>query len=205
MLTRKRKYEGSERRLLRAATHHHIRRLVTAAVVAAILAWIAYDGTGRLRAAGYIRSLSIAETSDVPKLIHDVVPLRRWINPQLKAVYAEGNDKERLHAAMALLPVDASGLDYLLERLLAVDVDSIAPIRKVIFEYGDREVARKELWNVLKEAQQSSSRRLRAAAGLADDYVDGKDRWNSVANDLFIALIDDVNARPGDLDHGFSC
>ena len=199
-LTRNHKYEESERRLLRFATRYHARRIVVAIAVGAILAWIAYESAGRLRAAGYLRSLAIAETNDVPKLIRDVVPLRRWVDPQLRTVYADGNDKERLHAAMALLPIEADTLDYLLNYLLVADADSVEPIRKVILDYGDREIARRTLWNVLEDSKQPPSCRLRAAAGLANDPFESGGRWSPVANDLFGALIDDVTARPGNFD-----
>jgi serine/threonine protein kinase/formylglycine-generating enzyme required for sulfatase activity len=200
LLTNRYKRADSERRLLRAAARHHSRRLGMAFALAMVLLWLLYEGTGRLRATGYVRSLASAETSDVPSIIHDLAPIERWAAPQLKAMFAHGGDKERLHAAMALLPTGSGTTSYLIDRLLLADAHGIEPIRRVLFEYGNRDDVCPALWSVVEQPKHTPASRLRAAAGLALDRFDGSGRWNPFADDLFDTLIDDLTANPGNFD-----
>ena len=53
-----------------------------------------------------------ANTSEVPAIVADMAPYRRWLDPLLHDAYAQAEkDKDRrkqLHASLALLPVDAN-------------------------------------------------------------------------------------------------
>ncbi len=199
-LTRKRNYKENERRLMRAANRHHLWRLAAAAVVVVLATWIAIEASGRLRANGFMRSLATAATADVPQLVRDISPLRRWMDPQLRQAFLDGRDKERLHAAMALLPIDDGLLDYLVEQLLVADADTIGPIRQTVSLYGDRDATEGILWKHLGETNEVPSRRLRAAIGLAQIGASDDPRWEAVSGDVFEAWIDDVVANPSNFD-----
>ena len=201
-LTRGQKRNDPERHLLHAASRYHTRRLVGGAAVIFVLAVAAYVGIGRIRATGYVRALATAETQDVPRLIRDARVARWWSDPQLQSLTSLRNDKERLHAAMALLPVDAERLDYLLDQLLSAEPADIDPIRTVVFTYGNQEAAQSRLWSVLGDDEQPRPRRLRAAAGLTTHGVDSQKRWTPIATELFNALVDEVSAEPSGFDYG---
>ncbi len=198
--TRKHNYKDNERQLLRAANRYHLRRLTAAAVAVFLGIWIAIEANGRLRANGFMRSLATAATADVPQLVKDIAPLRHWMDPNLKQTFVNGHDKEQLHAAMALLPVDGSTLDFLVEQLLSAEPDSIRPIRETVARYGERDAAERMLWKHLCELNEAPPRRLRAAIALAVIGAPDDPRWNAVSGDVFDAWIDDVVANPGNFD-----
>ena len=199
-LTKRQHYKENERQLMRTATRHYLRHLGTAAIVVFLATWVAIEANGRLRAAGFVRSLATAETADVPQLVHDISPLRRWIDPQLHQKYSNGSDKERLHAAMALLPVDDSPLSYLVEQLVIADADSVDPIRETIDSYGDRDAATRALWKTLEEPNGLPARRFRTAIGLAQLGSHSDQKWQSVSGEVFETWVDDVVANPRNFD-----
>ena len=55
-----------------------------------------------------------ASTEDVPAVVKDMGPYRRWLDGPLHQAYAEaeatGDARKQLHASLALLPVDAGQL-----------------------------------------------------------------------------------------------
>ena len=68
---------------MRAAGRHHLLRAALVLVLLGLLGWGGYEGYGRLRAAAAVRALASAETTEVPRLIDDLAPYRRWANPLL--------------------------------------------------------------------------------------------------------------------------
>ena len=59
---------------------------------------------------------------DVPGIVKDMAPYRRWLDPLLREAYAQAekdkDPRKQLHASLALLPVDPGQVDYLYGRLL---------------------------------------------------------------------------------------
>ena len=76
----------------------------------------------QLKAHALLDSLLRADTTQVPNIVADMPPYRRWLNPLLHDAQAKAekdNDRpKRLHTGLALLPVDASQVEYLYGRLL---------------------------------------------------------------------------------------
>ena len=72
--------------------------------------------------------------TDVPGIITELKPYRRWVDTLLRQAVAEakeaGNTKKQLHAALALLPVDDTQLPYLKDRLLRADTQDVSVIRQ---------------------------------------------------------------------------
>ena len=117
---------------------------------------------------------------------------RKWADPLLR----EENDKavtsrQKLHASLALLPVDPGQVDYLNGRLLDAEPREVPVIRDALAPHQD--TLQDKLWMVVetpdKRARQQGkeSQRLRAAAALAK-YDPVSERWakvqEAVANDL---------------------
>ena len=76
-----------------------------------------------------MRSLISAETQEVPQLIRDLEPYRRWSNPLLRQTVATSEQaRERLHASLALSVEDPQQLEYLASELLSADAEDVRVI-----------------------------------------------------------------------------
>ncbi len=110
MLTPQRDWTPPQRRLMRQATRFHGLRLAIVLTLAALVGWGSWEWIGTMRATERVNALMGADIAEVPKLVEAIGPYRRWAVPRLQAQVA-ANDKESLHAALALarLQVDADG------------------------------------------------------------------------------------------------
>ena len=124
----------------RAGRVHGVRGLTLAAVLI-LLGWGGYEVNGRLKAQMLRDKLLGSPLSDVPGIIAELKPYRRWVDPLLRQAYAEakeaGNSQKQLHAALALLPVDDTQLPYLKDRLLRADAQDISVIRQSLAGHKD--------------------------------------------------------------------
>jgi hypothetical protein len=97
-----------------------LRGLVVALV--ALLGIAGYEAHGRIQAHALRRSLLDATTNEVPGLVIDMSPYRRWIDPLLRDAAAQADAakqrRKQRHASLALLPVDTTEVAYLVDRLL---------------------------------------------------------------------------------------
>ena len=64
-----------------------------------------------------------AKTSQVPSIVDSMREYRRWVDPALKTALVKSSEEspEKLHASLALLPVDHAQADFLYERLLTIN------------------------------------------------------------------------------------
>ena len=129
--------------------------------------------------------------ADVPSIIIELKPNRRWIDPLLRKAYAEakevGNSQKQLHAALALLPVDDTQVTYLKDRLLRADAQDISIIRQSLAGHKDALVA--ECRRVLeKPTQEDQGKALQAASALAL-YDPENPLWEKVRIDVANRLV----------------
>lgn len=178
--------------MMRQATRYHAARGLLIAVLLGLAIWAGYEGHGRLEAHALRNRLLDANTNEVPTIVQDMVPYRRWLDPLLHDAYVQaGKDKGRrkqLHASLALLPVDLSQVEYLYGRLLDAEPHEVPVIRDALAAHKEPLVGR--LWAVVEAPEKGKeSQRLRAAAVLAM-YDPASERWakhsSLVANDLVL-------------------
>jgi hypothetical protein len=129
--------------------------------------------------------------ADVPSIIGELKPYRRWVDPLLRQALAEakevGNSPKQLHARLALLEVDHTHLAYLKDRLLRADPEEISVIRQLLASYKDALIA--DCWRVLeKPAPEDQGKRLQAASALAL-YDPQNPRWAGIASDVANRLV----------------
>jgi hypothetical protein len=86
-------------------------------VLVSLITWGGIEGYGTLRASDLVESLQKVGTPDVPAIVKQLSGYRRWADPQLVRAVQSSDDREHLHASLALLPVDPSQVDYLFSRL----------------------------------------------------------------------------------------
>ncbi|HKI37906.1 MAG TPA: protein kinase [Gemmataceae bacterium] len=180
--TRKRDWTPSQQKMMRRAGRSHAVRGTLLALVLALLAFGGWWTFGALRARALLDTLLAAKTADVPEVVHDLKPYRRWADPLLRDKWTEEGlgDGKRLHVALALLPVDPGQADYLCDRLLAAGgPDEVKVMCESLHKHAPDSAAR--FWPVLQGEAEGRPRRLRAACILA--LSDGDDpRWAGVGD-----------------------
>src|SRR5262249_50228284 len=145
-----------------------------------------------------------ADTTNVPTIVEDIVPYRRWIDPLLREANYEAKVKEDRRAqpntSLALLPVDAGQVEYLFTRLLDAEPEEFPVIQDALVPHSYELVSR--LWKVVEHpAQGKENQRLRAACALAK-YDPQNERWAAVAE----PVVDDfVSVSPAYLKRWMDC
>ncbi len=105
-------------------------------------------------ATGLVRQIVNADTARVPDIIRAIKTSdRRWTDLDLRQIVAGAaeNSKEKLHASLALLPVDPGQAEYLYRRLLNADPHELPVIRRALDDHRTDLVER--LWAVLENTQ----------------------------------------------------
>jgi serine/threonine protein kinase/formylglycine-generating enzyme required for sulfatase activity len=183
-LTPKTSWNRQERKMMeRASRFHAVRGIVFGLLLAiATLAGLAVRAhvielRNATHAAGLVGRLLDAATAQVPAVVGEMADYRRWVDPLLRAEYAQAapSSRRKLHAALALLPVDASLLDDLYLRLLDAQPHDVPVIRDALAPHKDQLL--ENLWRVVESPQKGKeSQRLRAASALAK-YDPENPRW----------------------------
>src|SRR5262249_37921874 len=147
-----------------------------------LLVWGGYEAHGRLQAHALRGRLLDAKTDEVPTIVQEMAPYRRWLDPLLRDAYQEAEAKQdrskQLHASLALLPVDATQVKYLYGRLLDAQPHEVPVLRDALAPHQDGLLDK--LWAVVEApARGKEHQRLRAAAALAK-YDPDSEKWAKV-------------------------
>jgi formylglycine-generating enzyme required for sulfatase activity len=197
LLTKKKDWTEPQRRMMKRAGWVHGTRTLTALILLGLLTWGGIEGYGNLRASALVEKLAAAGTSDVPSIIGQLSSYRHWAIPRLNTLLQSNEDKsrEKLHASLALLAVDASQLPFLEKRLLVASPGELMVIREALKPH--RETLVPKLWTALDSAQPGDVSLLPAASTLAD-FDATSQRWESVGGKVSQALIrvNPVNLGP---------
>jgi formylglycine-generating enzyme required for sulfatase activity len=151
---------------------------------------VGWEGYGRLEARALRQRLLEANTRDVPAIVRDMAPYRRWLDAPLHQVYAEAeashDARTQLHASLALLPVDDGQVDYLHGRLLQAGPEEVVVLREALRPYRGR--LEEEMWAIVEDRTKAPVDHLRAAGTLAA-YAEEDGRWDKVRDHLTLALV----------------
>ncbi len=190
LLTRQRDWSAPQRKLMRQAGRYHVLRGLMLMLLLAVLGWTGFEAYGTLTAHGLRDRLMNAATEAVPDIVADLGSYRRWVDPLLRDSLAEAeanNDARlKLHASLALLPVDPGQADFLYSRLLEAAPHEVPVLREALLPHKDELL--EKLWQVVEQPPQGKEgQRLRAACALAK-YDPENPRWakvqEPVASDL---------------------
>jgi eukaryotic-like serine/threonine-protein kinase len=190
-LTQKKLWTSPQRKMMRKARWHHALRGAAAAMILALVGWGSYEGHGSLRAQALRARLLDANTNEVPAIVQDMVPYRRWIDPLLRdaaAQAAAGKDaRKQLNVSLALLPMDPTQVDYLFGRLLDAEPHEVPVIRDALAGHKDQVLDK--LWAVVASPQRTKEAQLlRAAAPLAK-YDAQNQKWEKVGGAVADQLV----------------
>ena len=138
-----------------------------------------------------VNAIGMAETKDVPPLVKQLAGLRLWANPMLHRIIENSgvDSKERLHASLALLPVDQEQVKFLYSRLLVAGPTELPVLRNALRPFRELLIGR--LWNVLEQSD-DKSQYLQAGSALAL-YDPANSRWQTVGGKVAGAMVT-VNA-----------
>ena len=144
------------------------------------------------RAEWLVGLLVKADITVVPYIVNDLEDFHKWADPLIKAQFdqAKEGSRQRLNMALALLPVDATQVEYLYKRLLDATPNEFPVLRDALTPHKDELV--EKLWTVVEQpAQGHEQQRLRAACALAA-YDPESQQWAEVQN----RIADDLVAVP---------
>jgi len=147
------------------------------------------------RAEGLVESLLKADTAQVPVIIADMTVYRKWANPKLSEAFDQSseNSKERLHASLALLPVDPTQVGYLKRRLFAADPEDIVVIRIALVEH--KESILNDLWQIIEQPSKEEETQLLQAASALALYDSENERWKLVADKVARTVVNEKSFR----------
>jgi formylglycine-generating enzyme required for sulfatase activity/tetratricopeptide (TPR) repeat protein len=187
LFTRKRDWTEPQRRMMWRAGRYHGLWLALVLALLGLLGWGTWETVGSVRAADRVRALAAAQPGEVPRLVEELAPYRRWADPLLRrTVQTEGDTPQRLHAALALADRDDAQADYVGERLLAARPEEVLVLRSVL--RGRAESLAGRYWDVLEDSKAEPGRRLRAACALAG-FDPHSPRWTERAGDVAAILV----------------
>jgi eukaryotic-like serine/threonine-protein kinase len=196
-LTQKKNWTPPQQRMMRKASRYHA---VRGAALALLLAVSTITGLAireqvieqhkATQAAGFVQGVLNADTAQVPAIIGEMAAYRTWADPLLRQEIEQAavNSPQKLHASLALLPVDSTQVDYLYGRLLEAAPHEVPVIRDALAAHND--AMRDRLWAVVETPETGKeAQRLRAASALAK-YDPESQRWDKagavVVNDLVL-------------------
>jgi len=207
MLTRKKDWTDPQREMMRRAGRFHGLRSLGLAAMAGLLAAVGLNIRNRVvdanqaaAARGLVQQIVSADTAKVAEIIRAIKKSdRRWTDPELRRIGAEAseNSAEKLHASLALLPVEPGHAEYLYRRLLNANPSELPVIRKALDGHQAELVER--LWAVLEDTHSSPDQRFRAACALAGCVPGATDeRWSSASSFITAKLLESVSKNPSD-------
>ncbi len=195
--TQKKDWTLPQRKMIRTATRYHLLRglalvllLATATVTGLAIRAQIVEQQKAAHAAGLVQRVLDAETAQVPGVVGEMTEYRKWTDPLLRHENdkAAMNSRQKLHASLALLPMDATQVEYLCGRLLDAGPREVPVIRDALAPHKDSLLDK--LWAALEKPEKGrESQRLRAASALAK-YDPDSQRWGKVGalvvNDLVL-------------------
>ena len=134
LLTNRRDWTKPQRKMMKRAGRVHGLRTLGLVLLVSLIAWGGIEGYGTLRASALVESLLRVSTPDVPATVQQLSGYRRWADPRLVHVVQRTDDRSRehLHASLALVPVDATQVDYLFKRLLSATPGELPVLRDAL-------------------------------------------------------------------------
>src|SRR5262249_50465685 len=153
--TRKKNWKPPQRKMMGKAGKYHAVRVVVVALLLALLGLGSWEGYGRLEGRRLRDRLLESTTADVPGIIKEMKPYRRWVDPLLQDAYAQAKNEDdarkQLHASLGLLPLDSGQVEFLHARLLQAQSQELVVIREALADH--KQDLTERLWGLLENRQ----------------------------------------------------
>ena len=186
-LTQKKNWMPQQRTMMRRAGKYHAVRGMTLGLLLAVVTLTGLtirqqvvEQQQAAYAVGLVDSLMTADIARVPAVVSDLTTYRKWADPLLitRLAAAENGSPEKLHLALALLPVDNSQTDFLIEQLQVCTLEQLRVLRIALSPHKAK--LTDALWQVVQDKSQDAPRRFQTAAALAE-YAPDDERWLEAA------------------------
>jgi serine/threonine protein kinase/formylglycine-generating enzyme required for sulfatase activity len=188
--TQKKNWTPPQRTMMRKAGRYHAVRVVATALPLVLIGLGSWEGYGRLEGRRLRDRLLESTTADVPGIIKEMKPYRRWVDPLLQDAYAQAKNEDdarkQLHASLGLLPVDSGQVEFLQVRLLQAQPQELVVIREALADH--RQDLTERLWALLENRQKDPDQRFRAACALSL-YAPDDSRWDKISSDVAAMLV----------------
>ena len=193
-LTRKKDWTDSQRRMMKRAGRVYglwtlgvVTGLVTLVLLGLDIRRRVVEANRETVATGLVDQVVGANIAQVPNIVRSMGGYRRWVDPALRQVIGRSSERspERLHAGLALLPVDDGQVEYLFQRLLSATEDELPVLRDALKTH--QSTLTPKLWTVLETAKPDAGL-LPAASALAS-YDPDNARWESAGGKVSQALV----------------
>lgn len=192
LLTKRNQWTRSQCLMMDKAWNVHVRRLSIAAVFCLLLFIWLYKYTitslelhTKREAEQIVVGLLQADTSKVSEILGSLEPYRKFATNRIKTAFSEAGDESnsKLHAALALLPIDKTVLPFLKDRLLTVTPAQFPHVCGCLKPEKDKLIT--AYWEQALTANQPSIR-FQAACALSE-YDPNSENWNSPELCQFLA------------------
>jgi eukaryotic-like serine/threonine-protein kinase len=188
--TQRRFWTQTQQQMMRAATRHHAMRSVSLALALLLICFVGWNSYGRLKARHLQDRVLESTTSDLPQIVKELAPYRRWLNPfltqSLVKAQTDRDVRKQLHASLALLPVDSTQVDYLCLQMLQAEPQDLMVVRDALSNHKGDLIT--PLWSLLENPRIDEVQRLRAACALSS-FAPDDPRWEKVGNDVASILV----------------
>ncbi|HND55921.1 MAG TPA: hypothetical protein PLV92_26070, partial [Pirellulaceae bacterium] len=181
-LTARRRWTPSQAKMMSRAARVHGMRGAALLVAICLAAYAARYVDGRYHATAAVEQLESVEVEHLDLALEHVQQYRRWAEADLRsrvAAPARTADARRLklHARLALLPIDPEQIGPLRDELLNVETsyEYAAVIRRHLHAAGPQ--LEGELWELLFDRSVDPIRRFHAAVALAG-FAPDSERWS---------------------------
>jgi formylglycine-generating enzyme required for sulfatase activity len=188
LFTKNKDWTEPQRKMMKRAGWVHGMRTLGTLVLVSMVSWAGWETYGSLRASALVESLQKVGMPEVPGIVNQLSGYRRWADRQLVNLVKEtaAQDPEHLHASLALLPTDATQVDYLFDRLTKAGPSELPVIRDALKRH--RSILTPKLWTVLESSKPSDASLLPTASALAS-YDPDNVKWEAQAGKVAQALV----------------
>ena len=191
LLTKSKDWTEPQRMMMkRAGRVHGVRGVLTFALLTAgVLAGIAVIENQRAtQADDLVQRLLDADTPQVPDIVGAMRDYRPWVDSSLRNELekSSADPRQKLHASLALLPVDPSQVDYLFNRLIKSTPSELPVLRDALKPH--RSTLTPKLWTTLESAKPGDGSLLPSASALAS-YDPDDARWEAAGGKVSQALV----------------
>ena len=186
LLTKKRDSTEPQSKMMKRAGRVHGLRTLGLVIFVCLITWGGIEGYGRFRASALVESLQRVATPDVPAIIKQLDGYRRWADHRLVRSVQSDDDREHLHASLALLPVDHTQVAYLFNCLIKATSSELPVLRDALQTH--RSTLTPKLWTVLESAKPGDASLLPSAGALAV-YDPDNIKWQAEADKVAQTLV----------------
>ena len=186
------------RQMMRIANRHFAVRTVIVVAVVLLTVFGLFRGWRATQARSLTNQLLIAQTSQIPVIIQQLIPYRRNVEERLDGISVKSEDRrKRFAASLTLVNWDPGIVDDLGDQALECEPDEMLLVRNALAPYGSE--IEQRFWSILEDEAESPPRRFRSAQMLATiSTPDGQrqQRWEAQADFIEQALVDSTIAQP---------